>query len=56
MKFSYKIGGRAFKKKDMDVAFYTKEFQKLYLRSKVKKEESIKVASYLGGLRWSTHE
>ena len=44
------------RQKDMDVHSYTKEFQKLCLRSKVAEDESIKLARYLNGLKWSTQE
>lgn len=37
----------------MDVATYIEEFHKLSLRSKIKEEESVKVARYLSGLKWS---
>ena len=47
---------QSLKQKDLDVASYTEEFQKLCLRSKVQEEESIKVARYLGGLKWSIQE
>lgn len=44
------------KQKEMDVASYTEEFQKLFLRSKVQEEEIIRVARYLGGLIWIIQE
>ena len=44
------------KKKDLDVASYIKEFDKLCLRSKIQEEEPIKVARYLGGLKWNIQE
>lgn len=44
------------KQKDLDVASYIEEFQKLYVRSKVQEEETIKVARYLSGLKWNIQE
>ena len=44
------------KKKDLDVTSYTKEFQGLCLISKQQKDELIKVARYLGGLKWNIQE
>ena len=44
------------KQKDLDVTTYTKEFQKLCLRSRMQEDETIKVARYLGGLKWSIQE
>ena len=44
------------KQKDMDVASYTEKFHKLCLRSKIQKEEPIKVARYLSGLKWNIPE
>lgn len=44
------------KQRDMDVANYIEEFHKLSLRSKIKEEESVKVARYLNGLKWAIAE
>ena len=44
------------RQKDLDVQAYTEEFQKLCLRSKVVEDESIKLARYLNGLKWSIQE
>ena len=40
----------------MDVATYIEDFQKLCLRSRVQEDETIKVARYLGGLKWNLQE
>ena len=40
----------------MDVEKYTKEFQKLCLRLEIQEEEPLKVARYLGGLKWIIQE
>ena len=40
----------------MDVHSYTKEFQKLWLRSRVVEDESIKLVTYLNELKWSIQE
>ena len=44
------------KKKLMDVENYTKQFQKLCLRSRVQEDETIKVTRYLGGLKQNIQE
>lgn len=44
------------RQRDLDVAAYTEEFQKLSLRSRVQEVESIKAARYLNGLRWNIQE
>ena len=44
---------QSLKEKDMDGAIYTKEFQKLCLNARVQEDETIKVARYLGGLKWN---
>ena len=44
------------KQKDVDVATYTNDFQNLCLRSRVKKDEIIKVDRYLGGFKWNIQE
>ena len=44
------------RQKDMDVHSYTKEFQKPCLRSKVVKDESIRLEIYLNGLKWPIQE
>ena len=40
----------------MDVATYTEEFQKLCLRSRIQEDETVKVARYLGSLKWNIQE
>ena len=40
----------------MDISTYTKEFQKLSLRSKLVEPERVKVARYLNGLRMNIQE
>ena len=44
------------KQRDMDISTYTKEFQKLSLRSKLVEPKSVKVARYLNGLRMNIQE
>ena len=41
---------KSLKQKDLDVAINIEEFQKIFLRSRVKEDEEIKVARYLRGL------
>lgn len=44
---------KSLRKKDLDVNSYIEDFQKLFMRSNVLEDESIKVAKYLNGLKWS---
>ena len=44
------------KEKGLDVETYTKEFQKLCLRYRLHEDKGIKMARYLGGLKWSIQE
>lgn len=44
------------RQKEMDIHSYIDEFQKLCLRSKVVEDESIRLARYLNGLKWSIQE
>ena len=48
--------GQSLKKKDLYVATYIEEFQKLALRSRVQEAESVNVARYLNGLKWTIQE
>ena len=41
------------RQRDLDVNLYTKEFQKLCMRSNVAEDEILKVARYLNGLKWN---
>ena len=41
------------RQKDGDVTSYIKNIQKLYLRTKMQEQESVKLARYLNGLKWS---
>lgn len=44
------------RKKDLYVTSYVEAFYRLHLRSKKKEDESLKVARYLGGLKWNIQE
>ena len=44
------------KQKDLDVKAYTNEFHKLSMRSGFEEEEVVKVARYLGGLKFSIQD
>ena len=47
---------QSLRQKDLDVAAYIEEFQKLCLRSRVQEEEVVKVAWYMGALRANIQE
>ena len=44
------------KQKDLDVATFTEEFQKLSLRSRVQETGSIRVAMYHNDLKWAIQD
>ena len=44
------------RQKDLDVKAYTDEFYKLSIRSGLEEDEVVKVARYLGGLRFSIQD
>ena len=44
------------RQKDLDVKAYTDEFYKLSIRSRLEEDEVVKVARYLGGLRFSMQD